>query len=156
MVEERVNNPVKDNAEILEKVYHTDARVSAMESQMADMSHSMGRIESLLLNRQTNPLSIVGIMLTALTLLGGLLFGMAQIMHLTMAPVSDDVAEHREALDSFVAFKENTQYKFGALEEWQKSETNRLNRISGRVDDIDDRMRDTGEEGRGDFVRSRK
>ena len=124
-----------NNNEIWEKVYHTDARVTAMESQLSDLNNSMGRIESLLLNRQTSPMSIVGIMLTALTFLGGLLFGMSQFTHLTLLPISDDVAEHRVAIDRFSEYKEEMGYKLGALEEWQVSTIADIDRIREGIEE---------------------
>jgi hypothetical protein len=106
--------------DLREKVYHTDARVTAMESQITDMNQSMGRIENLLLNRQTNPIALVGITLSALTLLAGMMFGIAQFTQLALRPIEEDVAEHRKSLDEISDFKESIQYKMGALEEWQQ------------------------------------
>ena len=110
-----------DERRVWEKVLHTDARVTAMEGQMQDMTSSMHRIESLLLNRQTPTTAIIGITLTALTLLAGLLFGMAQFTSVALQPVADDVAEHRISINDIQDFKEDMQYKLGALEEWQSN-----------------------------------
>ena len=109
-----------DERRVWEKVLHTDARVTAMEGQLNDLTTSMGRIESLLLNKQIQPMAIVGIVLTALTLLAGLLFGVAQFISVALEPIANDVAEHRVAIDDISDFKELIQYKLGALEEWQE------------------------------------
>jgi len=121
VVEEKASGSIVRKDDLWEKIYHTDARVSAMESQMQDMGGSINRIESMLLNKQTPPLAIIGVMLTALTLLAGLLFGMSQITQASIAPLADDVAEHRIALDKLSSFEADMQYKLGALEEWQSN-----------------------------------
>jgi hypothetical protein len=110
-----------DERRVWEKVMHTDARVTAMEGQMHDMGNAVSRIETLLLNKQPQPTALIGILFTALTLLAAMLFGMAQYTSLALVPITNDVAEHRMSIDDMSEFKEEMQYKLGALEEWQNT-----------------------------------
>lgn len=139
VVEESLSSSdMKDNNEILEKVYHTDARVTAMEAQIADISHSMGRIETLLLNKQeTSPLAWFGVIFSVLTLCGGLLAAMVTYFSMSTEPLRDKMLEHEKYVSEFSDFKHQTHYEMGMLHEWKRATDERIEDVKQSVEKVD-------------------
>lgn len=109
------------NNDIWEKVYHTDARVTAMEGQLQELSNSMARIEGHLINKPEQSFSTyAGLFLSILTILGGLIWGMTNYIDLTLHPVRNNIENLIDKQAMFSEFRYQTHYEFGMLHEWQK------------------------------------
>ena len=138
----------KERDELLEKVYHTDARVTAMEAQVNTVVSSVSRIESALVNKQTSPSTLVTMIVGALTLMAAMVFGVFQMTTLSQQPIVNDVAEHRESINKLMNDDSNTNYQMGRLMEWQEYAEERIRSIDSDVSDLDRRVRDNSEDGR--------
>jgi len=137
----------KERDELLEKVYHTDSRVTAIESQMSGVVASQARIEGALVNRQTSPSTLVTMIVGALTLMGGMVFGVFQMTTLSQQPIVDDVAEHRVNINKLTENDRELVYEMGRMAEWKMHEQARLDRIDQHLDTLYDRLRDGSEDG---------
>jgi hypothetical protein len=138
----------REREDLLERVYHTDARVTAMESQMATVAGSVSRIESALVNKQASPSTLVTMIVGALTLMAAMVFGVFQMTVLSQQPIVNDVAEHRESINKLMEDDTEISYNMGRLREWQKYAEERINSIYSNVSDLDRRVRDNSEDGR--------
>lgn len=88
--------PESDNerAELLERIHHTDSRVTAMETKVDAMAGGISRIESAVLNKQpVNIVAWVGVMISIVTLVSGGFLLMTGYVQLTLEPVWADLAD---------------------------------------------------------------
>jgi hypothetical protein len=107
-----------DEKRVWEKVMHTDARVTAMESQIQDVSSSVNRIENMLLNRQeTSPIAWFGVIFSVLGLCGAMIWGMAQYVSLNQAPVVDQVNRNDAQIQKLEEWQNKTHYELGVIHE---------------------------------------
>lgn len=99
-------------------VYHTDARVTAMEGQLSTMGGSINRIEHALLNKQPPNLAAwVGIVITIFLAGIGGLYGIAQYISLTQSPILDAVAVLDDKMQGVREYQRETHYEFGVVHE---------------------------------------
>lgn len=138
----------RERDDLLEKVYHTDARVTAMESQMATVVNSMSRIESALVNKQATPSTLITMIVGALTLMSAMVFGVFQMTALSQQPIVNDVSEHRESINKILEDGKQISYNMGRLAEWQAHAEERINRVDTSVSDLSRRLRNNSEDGR--------
>jgi len=104
----------KEESKIWEKVYHTDARVSAMEGQLSDLSAGVQRIESHLLNKPRE--NILSWVIAA----AGALWGVAMYIDMSLEPIEDVQQRNMEVVTVFREFKEEVHYEMGILHEWKR------------------------------------
>ena len=131
----------KKDSDIWEKVYHTDARVTAMEGQLSDVNNAVSRIEQHLLNKPTPNVYSLG--LTILLGCGTVFFSLAQYVNLELAPIQDQINHRGGIISEFTAFKHQTHYEFGGLHEWKADHTTELQHMDDRMHQIEDRVRGT-------------
>jgi hypothetical protein len=94
--------PDKDSnhSELLERIHHTDSRVTAMETKVDSMAGGISRIESAVLNKPpVNFAAWVGIALSIITISGGGFLLMTGYVDLTLEPLWDDVRDAERAID---------------------------------------------------------
>jgi chaperonin cofactor prefoldin len=126
---------------VWEKVMHTDARVTAMESQIKDVSSSVSRIENLLINKQeTSPLAWFGVIFSVLTLVGGLVWGMTQYMALQLDPIEDDLQARDAIVQAYYEFKNQTHYEMGQIHAYRKAGEKEIDHLHERYHDLQDRV----------------
>jgi hypothetical protein len=111
-------------SELIQKVYHTDARVTAMEGEMRVLSQGVSRIETMLLNKPgPNYLGWLGAGISIFTLCVGGVFGVAQYVELTLSPIRQDIAERESVIREFGQFKNEIHYELGKIHEWKRSDS---------------------------------
>ena len=109
--------------EIWEKVYHTDARVTAMEGQLTDLSHGVNRIEAHLLNKPpVNVAAWVAVVLTFVAMVVGLVWGMTNYIELTLGPTRIAMSNVIREVADLEAFQHETHYEIGVLHEWKRTQ----------------------------------
>ena len=102
------------NIDIWEKVYHTDARVSAMETELGNVTAGVVRIEAHLLNKpEINVTAWIGVVLTGLGLMVGMLFGMVNYVDIKQQPIIDSLAARDVLLKEYQDFRKDTAYEHG-------------------------------------------
>lgn len=115
----------KTQADLRDMVYHTDARVSAMESQLASVADAMNRLEQHLLNKpeKWNSGSIIALLsLVASIVIGGSVFLDSQLSH-----VKDDIVELTAEAKVNQEFRHQMHFEVGVMkhsfevndEKWQ-------------------------------------
>lgn len=113
----------KTNDDLKEMVYHTDARVTAMEGQISNLAVSQQRSEGKLdqlITTMSQPRTInwaawVGVGLTSVAMLIAGSFGIVSYTTLASAPLEQDVAQNREATEVLQTFQNQTHYEFGVF-----------------------------------------
>lgn len=124
----------KDDKQIWEKVLHTDARVTAMEGQLNDLSEGVARIEAYLLNRPApNYLGWAAACLTGFSMLVGALWMVIQYVNLTQEPLRSDITHIEDRQNEFEEFKHQTHYEFGILHEYKRTQE----RVDAKIDSRD-------------------
>lgn len=135
-------------SDIWEKVYHTDSRVSAMEtkvgaieSQVNTIGHGVERIEASLMNKpEPNYSAWIG---GAITILGGLLaviFGIVQYVDLTLEPIYQRMSERQEPIDEFWMFKNEMHYEMGRIHERWELVSAEMNEQDARIDEAENNI----------------
>lgn len=135
---------VKDQKEekaIWEKIYHTDARLTAMEGQMTDLSDGVKRIEQYLLHKDPpNTLGWLTAVGGGLVMLFTFVFGMVQYIDITLEPIEQLIESRQTIVEDFGSFKHEMHYEVGRLhenkelmrKEWEEMDS----RLDGAEDDI--------------------
>lgn len=101
--------------ELIRKVYHTDARVTAMEGQLSSITAGMGRIEAKMMEQpETNYLSWF-------LAIAAVMFGVAQYVELVNDPIRALMAQRNEPIVDFREFKQETHYEMGKIHEWKNT-----------------------------------
>ena len=96
-----------NNQDLREMVYHTDARVTAMEGQMSNIaanqakdSQKLDNLISVLSQPKTvNYAAWVGVCLTVVAMLIGGSFGMVSYMKLTQTPIEKEMERMWETIE---------------------------------------------------------
>ena len=138
----------KTNNDLREMVYHTDARVTAMEGQMhniaANQTKDSQKLDNLVnvLNqpRNVNYAAWVGVGLTAVALLVGGTIGMVNYMQLTQDPLAERVVGNTIDIDDLHEFQRATHYRFGEYEKLDGFHNNEITKIWQHIhkqEDID-------------------
>lgn len=127
-----VTDVSEKDSDIWEKVYHTDARVTAMEGQLSDVSGAVSRIEQHLLNKPTP--NIQSLALTIVLGCATLFFSLAQYVNLELTPIQNQIESRSDALQDFQDFKHQTHYEFGRLHEWKEQSEKKIDKINGIID----------------------
>jgi chaperonin cofactor prefoldin len=126
---------------VWEKVMHTDARVTAMESQIKDVSISVNRIETMLLNKQeTSPLAWFGVIFSVLTLVGGLVWTMTQYMALQLDPIEADLKSRDAVVQAYYEFKNQTHYEMGQIHAYRDAGEKEIDHLHERYHNLQDRV----------------
>lgn len=118
----------KTNNDLREMVYHTDARVTAMESQMSNIAANQAKDSQKLDNlisvlnqpKNVNYAAWVGVGLTTVALLIGGTIGMVNYMRLTQDPLEKIVDGNTTDIDDLHEFQRATHYRFGEYEKVDK------------------------------------
>lgn len=127
--------------DIWEKVYHTDARVTAMEGQLSDVSSSVGRIEQHLLNKPpVNIVGWIGVFLTLVTFFGGTVLGLTNYIELVLEPVRVELVEAAEVRAKFADFKGHSLHEFGTIQQWKADTSDELEHQHERLHYIQDQI----------------
>ena len=138
----------KTNNDLREMVYHTDARVTAMEGQMhniaANQTKDSQKLDNLVnvLNqpRNVNYAAWVGVGLTAVALLIGGTIGMVNYMQLTQDPLAKRVVGNTTDINDLHEFQRATHYRFGEYEKldgFHNGEITKLWQHVHKQEDID-------------------
>lgn len=136
--EERVKEDIDQN-DILQKVYHTDARVTAMEGEIRSISGGLVRIENMLLNKpEPNVLGWLGAGFTFVGFVAALLFGVASYVDLTLSPIRGDVKARAEVVAEHHEFRREQAYDQGRTDEWRRQYEERVEHNHDRLHDIED------------------
>lgn len=137
-----VTDVSEKDSDIWEKVYHTDARVTAMEGQLSDVSGAVSRIEQHLLNKpEPNVTAWIGIAFGVLTFIVGLLWVVVQYVHLNNEPIQETMAARGEVLQEYTEFKHQTHYEFGGIHEWKAAYDTRLVKDEAEFNSLKERIR---------------
>lgn len=160
----------KTQTDLREMVYHTDARVTAMEGQVNTLvlSHNRteGKIDQLISNlnqpKHVNWAAWVGVALTFMAMSIGGLYGISQYITLTQAPIIEEVAYQRDITQTIRGFQRETHYEVGVQHtknEWYKLEIERLWEHIHKQEEVDSDLRDrvaraeVSRKAIGDYVR---
>jgi hypothetical protein len=115
-----------DQQELVKKVYHTDARVTAMEGEIRQLAGGVSRIETLLLNKQeTSPLQWFGIIFSVLTLVGALVWGGGEYIEARLGIIRSEQALQHRSIDKLQDAQLEYQYELGRVHEWKEQEQSR-------------------------------
>ena len=107
--------------DLREMVYHTDARVTAMESQLTGLGHSMDRIEANLMNKPPfNAAPWVGIGLTIIMGITGMGFTALNYISLTQEPLEDVVRTLASKQALIEDFRTQSHFEIGTTKAEQK------------------------------------
>lgn len=138
----------KTNNDLREMVYHTDARVTAMEGQMSNIATNQAKDSQKLDNlvnalnqpRNVNYAAWVGVGLTAVALLIGGTIGMVNYITLTQDPLSDIVVGNTTDIDGLHEFQRATHHRFGEYEKMDGFHENEIFKLWAHIhkqEDID-------------------
>ena len=119
MTEER--GVPKTQTDLREMVYHTDARVTAMEGQLNTVAQGQHRTESKLdqlIHHLNQPPNInwaawVGVGISILVMVVGGTIGFTNYIHLTQTPIVVDTTYNRDKIQELREFQRETHYEFG-------------------------------------------
>ena len=143
----------KSNADLREMVYHTDARVTAMEGQLSDMGNAMNRIEQHLLNKPPtfnlgNIMALLGF--AATVMIGGAAYLDTQLNH-----IRDDIVENDSEIHDINEFRHQTHYEMSNLhhlmsqwehfDELMHKRDDRINQIENMVERAEISRKATGD-----------
>lgn len=121
MDKEQVVPEAIDQNELVKKVYHTDARVTAMEGEIRQLAGGVSRIESMLLNKpEPNVLGWVGAGMAAIGFIAALLFGVASYIDLRLTPLRDNVSSRGDMIAEYQQFRQREAYDQGKEDEWMR------------------------------------
>ena len=131
----------KTQQDLREMVYHTDARVTAMEGQITTIGNNQLRSEQKidqLINvinspRQVNWAAWAGVCLTIIIMIVGGLFGVAQYVALVNEPQVQDINYNRTSIGEMKEWQNQTHYEFGVSHSVQ-------DRHSKDIEEMWDRM----------------
>lgn len=115
----------KTQQDLREMVYHTDARVTAMEGQLTSISHSLSRtaqkldtvISAINAPKDVNWIGLGALALSFLVALAGGAKFMTEYVALTMAPVNTAIVENSNLIVKLREFQHQTHYEFGGFHE---------------------------------------
>ena len=138
----------KTTNDLREMVYHTDARVTAMEGQMSNIATNQAKDSQKLDNlinvlnqpRNVNYAAWVGVGLTAVALLIGGTIGMVNYMQLTQDPLARRVVGNTTDINDLHEFQRATHYRFGEYEKldgFHNSEITKLWQHIHKQEEID-------------------
>lgn len=145
--EESVSDTLDQN-ELVRKVYHTDARVTAMEGEIRQLAGGVSRIENMLLNKPApNILGWIGAGLVVVSMLAAGLFGIAQYIDLTQQDIRVDVNSRGTVIDEFRSFKEGTHYEMGRIHEWKEQQTRQQQHFDERMHQLESEINRIDSEG---------
>lgn len=137
-----------DQNELVRKVYHTDARVTAMEGEIRQLSGGVSRIESMLLNKPApNILGWVGAGLVVISMISAGLFAIAQYIDLTQQDIRVDVNSRGAVIDEFRSFKEGTHYEMGRIHEWKEQQLRQQQHFDERMHHLESEINRIDSEG---------
>ena len=160
----------KNQQDLREMVYHTDARVTAMEGQLASVASSQSRTESKLdqlINSLHQPKNVnyaawVGVCLSLIAMLVGGTLTFTNYVKLTQDPIVIDADYNRHQINELREFQRQTHYEFGLLsqsKEIMEVEIERLWAHIHALEGIDREYRDrlavqeTSNKAIGDFLK---
>jgi hypothetical protein len=139
---------VSKHNDLATMVYHTDARVTAMEGQLTGLGQSMSRIEAHMMDKPPfNAAPWIGIGLTILFAgIGGMFTGMKYIQ-LTQEPLRVDIQElwsadrlEREREQKVMEFIKQTHYEFGRITEWKDGHIDASNNHDSRFHSLEEKV----------------
>ena len=136
------------NNDLREMVYHTDARVTAMEGQISNIATNQNKDSQKLDNlvnainrpRNVNYAAWVGVGLTTVALLIGGTVGVVNYMRLTQDPLADIVIGNTTDIDDLHEFQRATHYRFGEYKKMDGFHENEIFKLWAHIhkqEDID-------------------
>lgn len=111
----------KSETDLREMVYHTDARVTAMEGQLDSIAHSLSRtdtkidqvIHAINAPKDINWVGIGALCISMIVAMFGGARGMVEYVTITQAPILSTLDEHSDVLSHLREFQQQTHYEFG-------------------------------------------
>lgn len=99
-------------------IYHTDGRVSAVESKLDAQGQQLNRIEAAVLNKPPawNNSNVMALALVV----GSFLVGITGYVSMQLSPVNQAIVEFKEIANESLQFQKQTHYEFGRLSEWKE------------------------------------
>ena len=137
----------KNTQDLREMVYHTDARVTAMEGQITTIGHNQLRseqkldqlISSINTPKQVNYAAWVGVGLTTLAMVLAGAFGLGSYISLVNEPQMIDIANNNEAIDDLGVWQHQSHYEFGVIHNNQAHVADEISRLWDHIHKLEDR-----------------
>lgn len=140
----------KTQQDLREMVYHTDARVTAMEGQLTSISHSLSRtdqklgqvISAISAPKDVNWVGLGALALSFIVALAGGAKFMTEYVVLTLDPVQQELTVASNRISGLRDFQHQTHYEFGGLHQradvWD-TEIRRLWEHIHKLEEADDK-----------------
>lgn len=133
--------------ELREMVYHTDARVTAMEGSLSSLAANQQRTESKIdqvITTLTQPKNVnwaawVGICISVLVTLVAGTIGFTQYISLTQEPIKKEVEYNRDQTNDARRFQREAHYEFGVTHKNQEVVTREIDKLWEHVHNLEDR-----------------
>ena len=120
-----------------EMVYHTDARVTAMEQQLMGLGNALSRIEAHMMNKPPMPVAPwVAIGLTVLALAVGSLYGILEVVELSMVPVREEIRDNTSTIHHLTEFQTQTHFEVGKTEAREEAQQEELLNLRNHVHEL--------------------
>jgi hypothetical protein len=143
----------KTQSDLREMVYHTDARVTAMEGQLSAVATGQQRTESKLDHliqtlsqpEHVNWAAWVGVGVSVIVLLVGGTIGFTNYIALTQDPMLNEISYIIEKLGELREFQRETHYEFGLIHEAKEFHGSEITKLWDHVhkqEDVDTSMAD--------------
>jgi hypothetical protein len=132
-----MSNVPKSANDLREMVYHTDARVTAMEGKInyvADGQDKLAMEVRSFISTQTQPRNTnyaawVGVFLSGVVMLIGGTLGLTRVFTLAQEPLLQDVATNSKYVDALKVWQNQTHYEFGVQHENNATQTSEIDRL---------------------------
>lgn len=140
--------------DLREMVYHTDARVTAMEGQISTIGQNQLRSEQKIDNlitylnqpKHINWAAWVGVGLTAIIMMVGGLFGVAQYVALVNEPQIQDIHYNRDQMQDYRAFQREMHYEVGRTVENEQHFQSEIDKLWDHIHALEEADKDVYKE----------
>ncbi len=125
--------------ELVAKIYHTDGRVSAIESKIDTLASGQLRIENALLNKPPawNNTTIMGLVIGV----GAFLVGITGYVDLQLSPVKEILVHDAEWKVDKDEFQRATHYRYGEMDAYVRNDNERFRHHDDQFHSLDGRVR---------------
>lgn len=142
-MEGKVDKVANENyAHVLERVAKTEQAITALEGDVKAVASTVNDIRSIILEHNKpeppNVIGWIGVGFTVVSLIGILLFGMAEYVQMQIDPIRDTMAARQKPLDEFWMFKNEMHYEMGKIHEREEWVSEALDELDERVDEAED------------------
>ena len=128
-------------AHVLERVAKTEQAVTALEGDVKAVASTVNDIRAIIIEQNKpeppNVIGWIGVGFTVVSLIGILLFGMAEYVHMQIEPMRLRMSERQKPIDEFWMFKNEMHYEMGRVHERELWVSESLSELDERVDEAE-------------------